>query len=80
MTSRDVAQAVSCWLPTAAGRVRARVGSSGICGGQSGTGPGFLRLLPFSLLIPISLSVPCPLIIRGWYNGPYSGRRTKWTA
>jgi hypothetical protein len=38
---RAIAQAVSRWLPTAAARVRARVWSSGICGGQSGAGAGF---------------------------------------
>jgi hypothetical protein len=37
-----IAQAVSRWLPTAAARVRARVRSCGICGGQSGTRAGFL--------------------------------------
>jgi hypothetical protein len=39
---RATAQAVSRWLPKAAARVRARVWSSGICGGQSGAGAGFL--------------------------------------
>jgi hypothetical protein len=38
---------VSRWLPTAAARVRARIWSSGICGGQSGAGAGFLRVLRF---------------------------------
>jgi hypothetical protein len=33
---RAIAQAVSRWLPTVAARVRFRVCSSGICGGQSG--------------------------------------------
>jgi hypothetical protein len=40
-------QAVSNWLPTAAARVRARVWPSRICGGQSGAGAGFLRVLRF---------------------------------
>jgi hypothetical protein len=39
---RAIAQAVSRWLPTAAARVRARVWSSGIYGGQSGAGADFL--------------------------------------
>jgi hypothetical protein len=39
---RAIAQAVSRRLPTAADRVRARVRSRGICGGQNGTGVGFL--------------------------------------
>jgi hypothetical protein len=34
-----IAQAVSRWLPTAVARVRSQVRS---CGGQSGTGAGFL--------------------------------------
>jgi hypothetical protein len=47
-------KAVSCRLPTAAALVRAQVRSCGICGGQSGTGAGFLLLLrfPLPILIP----------------------------
>jgi hypothetical protein len=59
MKGRAIAQAVSRWLPTATARVRARVLSSGICGGQSGAGAGFLRVLRFPLPIfipPISPS------------------------
>jgi hypothetical protein len=54
---RAVAQAVSRWLPTAAARVRVRA-ACGVCGGQSGIGTGYLRLLRFPLLIipPISPS------------------------
>jgi hypothetical protein len=44
---RAIAQAVSRWLSTAAARVQTRVWSSGICGGQSGAGAGFLRVLRF---------------------------------
>jgi hypothetical protein len=49
-----LAQAVSRRLPTAAARVRAQVRSCGICGGQSGTGADFLRVLriPLPILIP----------------------------
>jgi hypothetical protein len=39
---RAVVQMISCWLPTVAARVRARVWSSGICGGQIGAAAGFL--------------------------------------
>jgi hypothetical protein len=46
---RAIAQAVSRRLATAAARVRARVRSCGICGGQSGTGAGFLWVLRFPL-------------------------------
>jgi hypothetical protein len=42
--NRAIAQAVSRWLPTAAARVRSRIWSSGICGGQNGAGAGFLRV------------------------------------
>jgi hypothetical protein len=54
---RDVAQAVIRWLPTAAAQVRVRA-AYGVCGGQSATGAGFLRVLRFPLLIipPISPS------------------------
>jgi hypothetical protein len=46
---RAIAQAVSRWLRTAEARVRARVWSSVTCGGQSGAGAGFLRVLRFPL-------------------------------
>jgi hypothetical protein len=69
---RAIAQAVSRLLPTKAARVRSRVWSSGICGGQSGAGAGFLRVLRFPLPIfipPIAPQSPS-LIIWGWYNRP----------
>jgi hypothetical protein len=47
MGGRAIAEAVSRWLPTAAARVQSRVWSNGICGGQSGAGAGFLRVLQF---------------------------------
>jgi hypothetical protein len=47
---RAVSQAVSLWLPTAAARVRVWV-ACGVCGGQSGTGAGFLRVFRFPLPI-----------------------------
>jgi hypothetical protein len=49
-----IAQAVSRWLPTAA----ARVWSSGIYGGQSGAGAGFLRVLRFPLPFFIPPNLP----------------------
>jgi hypothetical protein len=50
---RAIAQAVNRQLPTAAAWVRARIRSCGICGEQSGTGAGFLRVLWFPLPIRI---------------------------
>jgi hypothetical protein len=72
LKGRAIAQAVSRWLPTAAARVRSRVWSSGICGGQSGAGAGSLRVLrfPLPIFIPsIAPQSPSP-IIWGWYNRP----------
>jgi hypothetical protein len=80
-SDRAIAQAVSRRLPTAAGRVRVQVRSRGICSGQSGTGAGFLRVhrFPLPILIPPTAPHSSSSIIRGWYNRPISGRRTKWT-
>jgi hypothetical protein len=80
MLGHAIAQAASRRLPTAADRIRVQVMSRGICGGQSGIEAGFLRVLRFPPLILISPTAPhSSSIIRGWYNRPISGRRTKWT-
>jgi hypothetical protein len=66
-------QAATRRLLIAAARVRAQVRSCGICGRQSGTGAGFLRLQRFSLPILIQPTAPhtsSSSIIRGWYNRP----------
>jgi hypothetical protein len=79
---RGIAQAVILRLPTAAARDRVQVRSCGISGGQSGTGAGFLQVLRFLLPIlipPTAAHSSSSSIIRGWYNRPNSGRRTKWT-
>jgi hypothetical protein len=58
LVSQIIAQVVNRWIPTAEGRVRDRA-ACGICGGQSGIGAGFLRVLLFPLPIiipPISPS------------------------
>jgi hypothetical protein len=56
---RAVAQAVSRWLPTAAARVLVRAACA-VCGGQSDTGAGFLRVLQFPLPIIIPPISPSP--------------------
>jgi hypothetical protein len=53
---RAIAQAVSRWLPIAVARVQSWVWSSGICGGQSGTGAGFLQVQYFGF--PCQSSFP----------------------
>jgi hypothetical protein len=78
---RTVVQAVSRRFPTTVAWVRAQVRLCGICGGQSGTGAGFLRVLlfPLPILIPTAAPHSSSSIIRSWYNKPISGRCTKWT-
>jgi hypothetical protein len=58
---RAVAQAVSRWVPTAAAWDRVRA-ACGVCGGQSGTGAGFLRVrrFPLPIIPPISPSSYSP--------------------
>jgi hypothetical protein len=66
------AQVVSCRLPTMTARVWAWVWSCGICGGHSGAGAGFFRVLWFPLPIFIKPIVPQSpsSIIWGWCNMP----------
>jgi hypothetical protein len=58
LVGRAIAEAVSRWLPTAAEQVRTWVWSSWICGGQSGAGADFLRVLSFPLPIFIPPNSP----------------------
>jgi hypothetical protein len=68
---RAITQAVTRRLPTTAAGVRARVRACGFCGGQSGTGEVFLRLLLFPLPIFIPPVAPhSSSIVRGWCNRP----------
>jgi hypothetical protein len=48
-TGRAIAQAASRWLPTAAVRGSRPGRHVGFCGGQSGAGAGFVRVLRFPL-------------------------------
>jgi hypothetical protein len=75
-----IAQAVSRRLPNAAARIRAQVRLCGICGGQSGTEAGFLRVLRFPLPIFVSLTtLLSSSTIWHWYSIPVNGGRAKWT-
>jgi hypothetical protein len=67
---RAVAQAVSRRLPIAAARLRAQVKICGICGGQSGTGAAFLRLLRLHChtIIPLIAPKSSSCVMQGWYN------------
>jgi hypothetical protein len=78
---RAIAQAISRWLPNSASRVRAKVRTCGVCGGQSNTGAGFLRVFrpPLQILIQPTPILSSASNIRGWYNRPIGGRRAKWT-
>jgi hypothetical protein len=55
---RAIIYPVSRRISTAAAWFRAQVRSCGICGGQSGNGAGFLRVLRFPLAILIPPTVP----------------------
>jgi hypothetical protein len=73
------ALAVSCWFPNTVVRVRTHIKSYGICGGRRYTGAGFLRSLLFPLpILNTPIAPHSSSTIRGWYNRPNTGRRTKW--
>jgi hypothetical protein len=76
LLGRAVAHTGSHRLPTAGSRVRARVKSCNVCGGQSGTGAGFLRVLRFvlPLIHPTNCSTIITIITQGWYSRPINGR------
>jgi hypothetical protein len=68
---RKHAHAVNRRLSTVADQVRALVRSCGICGGQTGSGAGFLWVLQFPLPLII-------IIIRGWYKRTKGDQCGKW--
>jgi hypothetical protein len=66
---RAIAQAVSRRLLTAEARFRAQNSQWGFCGGQSGTGTGFIQVLRFS---PVTI-IPAMLYVHAssraaWFN------------
>jgi hypothetical protein len=69
---RAIARGVIRWRPTAVARVRTWVTSCGICGGQSGTGVGFVRVLHSTAYTTLIIHHP------GWYIRPNNNRHTKW--
>jgi hypothetical protein len=71
MVGRAIAQAVSRCLPTASALVRARFWSCGVCGGKSGAGAGFLRVLRFPLPVFVPPIAPqSSSLIWGLYKRP----------
>jgi hypothetical protein len=58
---RAITQAISRWVTNAAARVRDRVWSSGIYGGQGGAREGFLQILELPLPIFIPPNSPSSL-------------------
>jgi hypothetical protein len=76
LIDRAVAQAVSRWLPHAGGPDSPTDRACGVCGGQSGTGAGFLRVL---LANHHSTNFSTIIITKGWHNRPIGGRSAEWT-
>jgi hypothetical protein len=50
--------ALSALVSTAAARIQSQVRSCGVCGGQSDTGAGFLRVLRFPLAVITPRAAP----------------------
>jgi hypothetical protein len=67
---RNIDQTVSRRLRNTAVRFRSVVRSRGNCGGQNGTGVGFLLVLRLPLPILIPPNAPYSCTIRGWYSRP----------
>jgi hypothetical protein len=69
---RAIAQAVSPWFPTPRDRVQAQARSCEICGGQSDTGAGLIRVprSPLQIFIPSTAPESPSSIICDWYNRP----------
>jgi hypothetical protein len=76
---RAMAQTVNGRPLTAEARVRARVGTCGVCGGQSGTGTDryVSEFFGFSLSTPFHHGSPHSYIMRGINNRPAGGRSSE---
>jgi hypothetical protein len=74
---RAIAQAVSRWLPTAAGRVRVRAGMCVLWWTKRHWG----RFSPSTSVSPANHSTNFSIIIitRDWHNRPIIGRSAEWT-
>jgi hypothetical protein len=76
---RAVAQALSCWFPTTAARVRAMSGHVGFVVDKVALGQVFSWVLRFSPANHHSTKFFFIILTQGRYNRPVCGRCAEWT-